>query len=35
MACLLEADVRLSLKEKVVERINLLNATGSSIQLDF
>lgn len=32
--CLLKADVKLNLKEKVIERIDLLNATGSSIQID-
>jgi hypothetical protein len=32
--CLLKADVKLSLKEKVIERIDLLNATGSSIQIN-
>lgn len=32
--CSLKAEVKLSLKEKIIERIDLLNATGSSIQID-
>lgn len=32
--CMLKTDVKLGLKEKVIERIDLLNAIGSSIQID-
>lgn len=32
--CRLKADVSLSFKEKIIEKIDLLNATGSSIQID-
>lgn len=34
-SCLLRAEIKLGLKEKLIERIDLLNATGSSIQLVF
>lgn len=33
--CRLKANVKLSFKEKIVEKIDLLNATGSSIEIDF
>ncbi|HEY5691575.1 MAG TPA: YigZ family protein [Cyclobacteriaceae bacterium] len=32
--CLLKADVKLSFKKKIIERIDLLNATGSSVRID-